>query len=224
MSFFSGSPKSTRTLEPAADLSQFDDPVARQAEWTHCNIGGQSFGTFALVMGPRPGRVEFKTTEGFKIFAAASALLGMGVIALSLQFMEPFSKYQIRGFMAAAGFFLAGPLMYFLAAKPRVFDKHVGCYWKGHRRPRLTSAGEASADAPRLNAIHAVQLIGKTIKHTGGYGLGRRYRNYELNLVLTNSRRINVIDHGNSRMILRDAKILADFLGVPLWNALPADA
>ncbi len=224
MSFFSGSPESTRTLEPAADLSQLDDPVARQTEWTHCNIGGQSFGTFALVMGPRPGRVEFKTTEGFKIFAAASALLGMGTITVSLQFMEPFSKYQIRGFAAAVGFFLAGPLMYFLAAKPRVFDKHVGCYWKGHRRPRLTSAGAASADAPRLNAIHAIQLIGKTIKHEGRFGLGRRYRSYELNLILNTGQRVHVIGHGNSRTILRDATILAEFLEVPLWNALPADA
>jgi hypothetical protein len=46
------------------------------------------------------------------------------------------------------------------------------------------------------------------------------YTSYELNLVLEDSRRINLVDHGNRKKLIADAQIVAEFLGVPLWNAL----
>jgi hypothetical protein len=41
---------------------------------------------------------------------------------------------------------------------------------------------------------------------------------YELNLVLKDGRRINVVDHGGADKIRTDAATLADFLGVPVWK------
>jgi hypothetical protein len=38
--------------------------------------------------------------------------------------------------------------------------------------------------------------------------------------VLEDSRRINLVDHGNRKKLIADAQTLAEFLGVPLWNAL----
>ncbi len=51
---------------------------------------------------------------------------------------------------------------------------------------------------------------------------------YELNLVLRNGKRINLIDHGNQRDIRWDAGNLSRMIGVPIWDFIgyrqPADA
>jgi hypothetical protein len=50
------------------------------------------------------------------------------------------------------------------------------------------------------------------------------YLSYELNLVLSDGRRINVIDHGDKIKILVDAHDLAEFLDIPIWNTIGYDA
>ncbi len=44
------------------------------------------------------------------------------------------------------------------------------------------------------------------------------YYSYEINLVLHNASRVNVIDHGNHQAVIEDAETLAQALGVPLWD------
>ncbi|RWX50781.1 hypothetical protein VU01_12641, partial [Candidatus Electrothrix marina] len=45
------------------------------------------------------------------------------------------------------------------------------------------------------------------------------YCSYEINLVLQDGSRINVVDHGKKNRIREDAHALAEFLGKPLWDA-----
>jgi hypothetical protein len=45
------------------------------------------------------------------------------------------------------------------------------------------------------------------------------YYSYELNLVLDDGRRINVIDHGNLDRLRSDAQPLSRFLDKPVWDA-----
>ena len=45
------------------------------------------------------------------------------------------------------------------------------------------------------------------------------FYSYELNLVLANGRRINVVDHGNIESLQKDARTLAAFLDIPVWDA-----
>ena len=44
------------------------------------------------------------------------------------------------------------------------------------------------------------------------------YYSYELNLVLSDGTRLNIVDHGDLRRVRRDGATLARFLGVPLWD------
>ena len=66
-----------------------------------------------------------------------------------------------------------------------------------------------------LEDIHALQLISEYCR-----GSKRSYYSYELNLVLRNGRRINVMDHGDSEKLREDAKTLSQFLEKPLWDAI----
>jgi hypothetical protein len=70
--------------------------------------------------------------------------------------------------------------------------------------------GETTA----LGEIHALQLISEHCTSDNS-----SYYSYELNLVLADGRRINVVDHGNRATLYSDADSLAAFLGVPIWDA-----
>jgi len=47
----------------------------------------------------------------------------------------------------------------------------------------------------------------------------RPFTSYELNLVLKDGSRRNLVDHGNLPALRDDARELAGFLIVPLWDA-----
>ena len=76
------------------------------------------------------------------------------------------------------------------------------------------SLNDASEDCVRLEFIHALQIVAEFIS-----GKNANYYSYELNLVLKNGNRINIIDHNNKGRIDREAKVLSEFLGVPVWDA-----
>lgn len=67
----------------------------------------------------------------------------------------------------------------------------------------------------KFEEIHAFQLL--TERHTGNEG---GYYSFELNLVLINGKRINVIDHGNKESIREDAIVLSAFMDKPVWDAM----
>jgi hypothetical protein len=45
------------------------------------------------------------------------------------------------------------------------------------------------------------------------------YYSYEINLVIEEGKRVNVVDHGNLEQIRKDAGTLSRFLGCPVWDA-----
>jgi hypothetical protein len=106
----------------------------------------------------------------------------------------------------------AGGWIYFSMAKPRVFDKLSSMYWKGHKKPDYIYRPEDKKDAAMLSDIYAIQLIREYVK-----GDKSSYYSYELNLVLEDGKRLNVIDHGNKNEIMEDARKLGEFLSVPVW-------
>ena len=64
-----------------------------------------------------------------------------------------------------------------------------------------------------LDTVYALQLIREYVK-----GSESNYYSYELNLVLRDGQRLNVVDHGDGRRLRRDAERLAQFLGVRVWD------
>jgi hypothetical protein len=59
----------------------------------------------------------------------------------------------------------------------------------------------------------ALQICSKLItsRRIGGF------TGYELNLVLKDGQRLNLMDHGNIHSLAGDGRVLADELGLPLW-------
>jgi len=67
----------------------------------------------------------------------------------------------------------------------------------------------------KLEDIHALQLISEYCGGNDG-----SYYSYELNLVLENGKRINVVDHGNKNKLRKEANNLSAFLAKPVWDAI----
>ena len=67
-----------------------------------------------------------------------------------------------------------------------------------------------------LDQVCAIQLIRE---HVSG-ARGGKYYSYEFNLICAGGERINVVDHGSLRVIREDAEVLANYLSIPVWDAI----
>ena len=112
-------------------------------------------------------------------------------------------------------FMVAGVFMLRAFSKPIVFDKSRGFFWKGFKEPVLAHDERQKNKVIPFREIHALQIIKERISSKNG-----SYYSYELNLVLQDSKRVNVIDHGNLKKIREDAQKLSIFLGVPAWDVI----
>jgi len=206
---------------PTFDPSRFDDPLAMSVQWTPIKGGGSNFGTHTFIENGA-NRVSFKATLSAKIFSFVFIATGLAIPLISI---TPSLSGQNESAIAIShilfpllfGVVFTGVGIFMLRSymKPVVFDKMTGYFWKGWKEPKpYNGSGEQSGDAVRLNEIHAIQIISEYIS-----GDKKSYYSYELNLVLKNSERVNVIDHGNRNKIIEDANKLGNFLGKPVWNA-----
>jgi len=208
---------------PEVDPSQFNDPLALKTAWTPAKVGGASFQTYKLV-GSGPNRFEFKPTLGAKIFYLFFLFLGLAVL-LGFVFRVIFYQDSVWGPLIMVPFiglvFTAlGIFLLYVGLQPRTFDKTIGQYWQGKQPPspyanpaQQKSSNKASTSTP-LSQVHALQIVDEYIRTKNN-----AYMSYEINLVLKDASRVNVLDHANKEKILEDAETLANFLNVKIWNA-----
>lgn len=192
---------------------ELGDPVAAEVSWTPCRGGGTSFRTRRLVM-ERPDRLVFRGTAQAYVFNALFA--GGGIAFPFLIGAEGDTGMYI--FLTLFGFIFAAAGLYglYISARPTVLDRQRGLLWSGW------GATESGAGRTvRLRDIHALQLVAERISSSDSR---RNYTSYELNAVLSDGTRHNVIDHGDQAAIRADADTVADFLNCPVWDATASNA
>jgi hypothetical protein len=200
------------------DPSKFYDPIAMQTDWTPVKAGGSSFQSHKLVV-TDSNRVEFRATIGAKafylIFLFAGIVVFLGFVAARLSAGNfAFDIGTIIPLLVGLVFaFIGGSMLYFGTA-PVVFDKPKGYFWKGRKSPDEVIDISSIKNFTELSKIHALQLISEYCRTNKN-----SFYSYELNLVLENADRINVVDHGNKNNLMEDAQSLSRFLGKLLWDA-----
>ena len=201
------------------DPSYFNDPLALSVDWSPAKSGGTSFKTHNLVS-IEDDRYEFQAATGAKVFYGIFFLSG-------LLFPIAFTAISLYnsdiGLLEAAfpiGFGLIfmgiGGGLWYYGSQPIVFDKISGDFWKGHQNPREVYNKSRLKHYSPLDEVHALQIISEWV------GSKNRYHSYELNLVRKDGKRINLVDHGKYDILRQDANNLAEFLNVPLWDAVEA--
>jgi hypothetical protein len=202
---------------PVFDPTKFNDSLAMETEWSPLKGGGSNFRTHKLVQVDY-SRIDFKSTLGAKVFSFIFMIVGVGIPVFI-----GFESFQENGgffrsdflFIVLFGliFFAAGSWLFYTFAKPVIFDRTKGMYWKGWKAPKGYLAQDSVKEGSRIGNIHAIQILAEFVR-----GDKSSYYSYELNLVMKDGSRMNVIDHGSAIKIREDAKILSEFLGVPVWD------
>ncbi len=200
------------------DPSRFDDPMAARTEWHPAKSGGANFKTHNLVQ-VNSNRIVFRSSIGARIFYSVFILMGLGA---SIGFSYPqivegtisFTLDSIMPILIGSIFTLVGGLLLFFGTKPIVFEKGSGYFWKGRKNPQFNHNVNDRKDYTKLREIYALQIISEYIR-----GNKTSYHSYEINLVLNDGSRINVVDHGKIEQIRKDAAKLSQFLRKPVWDA-----
>ncbi|WP_169852906.1 hypothetical protein [Anaerohalosphaera lusitana] len=189
------------------DPAQLDDPVAARTRWKMIGKGGFNLRHYHF-KDVGTNRMELK--PGMLALAFEVVFTWVGALIMIV------GDYDFRSLIAIACGFLMGFL--FVAAEriyyilwPSVFDKTSGWHYEGRKALHAvaTMRDEERAGAVQLSSIHALQMLEN--RHNW-------CRQYELNLVLQDGRRVSIGWSRQKDHACKAADKLADFLEVPVWS------
>jgi hypothetical protein len=192
------------------DPSLFQHPLAMKTEWTPLKPGGASFKTSVLNKVSN-SRLEYRASKGAVAFAFA--FLGFGTAICSLVLWTHFRSGSVKDLVTLLPlvvpviFIFFGLVTLVSFRKKTYFDLGSGSYGKGSE--------ENPEKICMLHEIAALQILSEHIR-----GNKSSYTSYELNLVLSDGKRINVIDHGKLEAVREDARTLVQFMArnIPIWD------
>ena len=211
-------------------IERLDDPVAERTDWTPLVRLGTHLHTHRLVQ-DSVSRWSMRPTLAVRLpsglmcllFVAIGIMLLVGGVTGLRNPGAVLSQSVWAGLLyvvlAVCGFYVAsaGIRQYRWVIQPRVFDLQAKRYWRGVQAPDDGDT-EGGRHAAPLDRVHAVQVIGELVRGTRATDL-RDFMSYEINLVLDDGRRVDVVDHGHLEHIRKDAAAIGEFLGVPGWDA-----
>jgi hypothetical protein len=198
--------------------------MTQNLEWTPLKGGGPNIRTGKLVQCSTT-RFEVRATPQILLFCWVFIALGLGAGGGPIADGELWNGSPGSAlFTAFAGMVFGGlgtGLLY-VFTRPAVFDRQLGWYWKGSTRLPAGHDVRRLEEATELANIQGLQVLAE---YCPGIRTGTRrvppYYSYELNLVLKDGRRINVMDHASRKTLMADADALAKFLSVPVWDRRP---
>ena len=164
-------------------------------------------------------RIEFEMTQRGLIAPAVFILLGIiAAVSIFRSWGSAESRDLIIMCFFAVGAVGVGITILRKELIPQVFDRESGFYYVGDKEPYYLE-GKFIGIGCTLNEIHAIQLIQEVVgRHRREWGIPFFFT-YELNLVLKDGSRINIIDHTKRKATQAEAKELSRFLKVPIWDA-----
>ena len=186
------------------------DKVAKKTGWSTAKAGITHVNTTRLVQKDQNVllvKITGRTVAFFTGLMLSSLLAGLAGATELLQ-TQAFNTVFIP-LMVCGVFFMVGVVSLFRLSQPMVFDRQRGYFWrglKGNVAPTQIIRG-----AKPLARIHALQVL-------SGRGQYNTDSNCELNLVMSDSSRINVMEHTCLVILSEDARKLAKFLEVPIWG------
>lgn len=202
-----------RSKGASFDASCFNDPIAMWTDWTPANPGGSQYRIRRLVK-VTSTRLEFRVSPEVYVLCIALAIAGGWTVYAGSEGprnLMPIVLGLLLIVAAAVGLFNA-------VNRVVSFDLQKGIFRRGSRLPNPFSSGKG-LETIKLNEIHALQVLSEYVR-----GRETSYYSYELNLILKDGHRINLLDHANEKAFRKDLNTLAEFLGVPVWDATSSAA
>ena len=194
------------------NTDSFNDPRAKQVDWQPIKPGGSNFKTNSLV---KVSAMRYKYTLSIQGKIFIGLFLTVGILTSIGGALLVTTNTAMWGLLAFGILFTSVSIFMFkYMGNPILFDYSVGCVWKGNKLPELSGDRKTSANFVYFSEIYAFQIIKERV-----HSKNNHYYSYELNLVLKDNTRFNLIDHGNIQQIREDVQELSAFLGKPIWDA-----
>jgi len=185
------------------------EALADRTLWSPLVPGGTNF-TRRRLADTGEARLEYRALPGSLAFGGL--FLSIGILALAgaaaWATLVDWAVVLPMGIPVFVGLVFVGIGAAHLAqdVAPVRFDKRNGRFRRGRARCSLTD-------------IRAIQLLAERGTVAGRY-TAASFLSYEINLVLADGSRTNVVDHGDDpATVHRDASRIAEFLSVPVWDA-----
>lgn len=204
--------------KPILDLDGFNDAFVHEIEWTPLKRGGSSFQTHKLIE-PEPFCLQFVASKGVYLFVGIFGLIGLGLLSGALAGFQinkedGYGPVAVIPFIMGSVFSLVAWFMWRFSAQPKTFNTLRGFYWVGKKQPDpMLYLTHKKTAAINLNDVHGLQIIRELVSSKSSYF------SFELNLVLNDKTRVNVVDHGKLTAIQADAEKIAELINVPIWDA-----
>ena len=188
------------------DLEAFDSPLAKKVEWKPSTWGGWKVITHRLRV-----REELHGTS-YKFQLSNTPSWGLGIL-FGICFLGSISVFARAPESGALLVFLLPAIflaifIYCLKSSEFVFYHSKGLWGRRGMRAKR-----------KFNDIHALQLLSRYNRNKN-----RNFYSYELNLVFQDASKLNLINHYGLLATREDASLLANILGVPLWDAIDEEA
>lgn len=183
-------------------------------DWSPLKKGGANFRTHKLVS-VDVDTVVFEPSTGALVFYWIFLLFGIVPFGLGIwQILE--NGFAMKPeILAPIGFGIVfgviGLVLFGFGTRPIVFDLSRDYYWKGRKDPDEAWDKSELKNFADLTQVVGLQIITEVVSGDKG-----SYTSHELNLVLKDGSRLNVVDHGNEEKLRADAEVLAEFLEVEI--------
>lgn len=191
------------------DFDLFNDDFSKEIDWYPLKPGGANFQTHKIVK-TEGMKYAVEKTAGYKVFCGIFILIGLAVFGFGV-YGHLFNLRNTPGLgigIAGLLFTVVGIVMLKFSDKNYIFNGS---------RSRIEMKNESPI---QFSQVHAIQILSERIRSTSSSRSRRRhtYRSYELNLVLKDKRRINIMDHGNREALVQDANKISSLMNVPIWD------
>lgn len=173
------------------DPTTLGDPLAQQTQWTPLVPGGANFTTHTLH--EHPQGLEYRKNAKTMAFGGVFLLVGLAVT-----FGAPFSEW----WLLLLGLPFLGVGAYVMWPTKVLFD-------------RARASVTVKSRAISFRDIAALQLITERVDGDDSAD----YDSHELNLVLSDGTRLNLVDHAGKQVLRDDLVRLRALVGCRAWDA-----
>lgn len=179
-----------------------NDPIAEKTHWQSMASGAANFKMQQL----ETSKTGFNISASFeiKLFCWAFIFCGLTPILIEYLFMWDNIEFILDPLLSAPGMFVLVGIILSWAFNGNKIEFN-----------KATRSIQTSDGSIPFSDVYALQVISSI---AGGHGHGV-YRNNELNLVLNDGRRINLLNHGGIAAFEYQELHLSKLLNVPVWQA-----
>lgn len=187
----------------------FKEPVAQKTEWTPIFKESKINFRVKRLSQQSETKLALKAPAGSTAIYRNCALAGLAGLALMAFTQTGTLLLRIVAVIAV----LIGLWGIYLQSEPITFDKTAGVFKRGRKQ------------TIKFDEIYAIQLLSRIVDvkvppKKGQKGQVNKINMYELNVVLNDGSRQNVIAHAGLKEILEDSNVLSNFINKPVWDAI----